>query len=56
MKLYKAIIWIRSSDKPGERVDVLAGSLTEARCKLEAKDGVGSVFDLHSEEDALRPR
>lgn len=56
LKLYKAIIWIRDSDKPGQRVTVVAESLKEAKEKLEAQYGEGNVFDLHNEEDAARPR
>jgi hypothetical protein len=56
MKLYRAIIWIRGSDRPGQRVNVLAETLKEAKEKLEAEYGEGNVFDLHNEEDAARPR
>jgi ribosomal protein L31E len=56
VKLYKAIIWKRDSDKPGERVTVDAENLKEAKEKLESQYGEGTVFDLHNEEDAARPR
>ncbi len=56
MKLYRAMIWVRGSDRPGERVDVLAENLDEAKKKLEAEHGEGNVFHLHNEEDAARPR
>jgi hypothetical protein len=56
VKLYKAIIWTKDSDKPGERVTVLAESLNEAKKKLETDHGEGTVFELHNEEDAARPR
>jgi len=53
---YHAIIWIRDSDRPGQRVSVLAENLKKAREKLEAEHGEGNVFNLHNEEDAERPR
>jgi hypothetical protein len=56
VKLYRAMIWKEGSDAAGERVRVLAESLDDAREKLEAQYGVGNVFDLHNEEDAVRPR
>jgi hypothetical protein len=55
-KLYKAIIWVDGSEKPGQRVSVTADSITEAKQKLEAKYGAGNVYNLHNEEDAARPR
>ena len=56
MKVYRAIIWVRDSTRPGLRVSVLAENLDEAKKKLEAEHGQGTVFDLHSEEDAEKPR
>jgi len=50
------MIWLRDSDRPGQRVSVLAENLKEAREKLEAEYGGGNVFYLHNEEDAERPR
>jgi hypothetical protein len=55
-KFYRAIIWVPGSGRPGQRVGVLAKNLKQAREKLEAEYGQGSVFDLHNEEDAARPR
>lgn len=55
MRIYKAMIW-RSDNKPGERVSVAADSLSDARAQLEREYGVGTVFDLHNEEDASKPR
>jgi hypothetical protein len=55
-KRYLAMVWVRDSDRPGQRVSVLAESLGEAKRKLEAEYGEGNVFDLHNEEDAARPR
>ena len=46
MKLYKAMIWTRDAEEPGQRVSVLAETLTEAKDELEAKYGKGNVFDL----------
>jgi hypothetical protein len=56
MKVYRAMIWIRGSDRPGRRVSVLAETLMEAKEKLEAEYGKGNVFALHNEEDAAQPR
>jgi hypothetical protein len=55
-RLYRAIIWIRGSDRPGQRVSVIARDLDEAKKKLESEYGEGNVFDLHNEEDAAAPR
>jgi hypothetical protein len=48
------MIW--KGDRPGLRVSVFAENLEAAREKLEAEHGEGTVFDLHNEEDAARPR
>ncbi len=56
VRMYHAIIWIRDSDRPSQRVSVLAETLREAKEKLEAEYGEGNVFDLHNKEDAARPR
>ncbi|MCC2963195.1 hypothetical protein LK540_22425 [Massilia sp. IC2-278] len=51
-KLYHAIIWEAGPDVPGKRVAVAAYSLEDARQKLEAQFGKGTVFNLHNEFDA----
>jgi hypothetical protein len=56
VRLYRAIIWMRDSDLPGQRVSVLAENLKEAKKKLEAEHGEGTVFNLHNEEEAARLR
>ena len=56
VKVYKAIICIRDTDGPSRRVSVLAKSLEQAREKLEAEYGEGTVFNLHNEADAAQPR
>ncbi len=56
VKRYLAMVWIRGSDEPGERVSVVAENLTDAMEALEEKYGEGNVFNLHNEEDAARPR
>jgi hypothetical protein len=53
---YRAIIWTSDATRPGQRVTVLAANLDEAREKLERQCGEDTVFDLHNEEDASRPR
>jgi hypothetical protein len=55
-KIYKAMIWDRSPDKPGERVSVLAENLSDAKRQLEEKYGKGNVYDLHNDEDANKAR
>jgi hypothetical protein len=56
LRPYKATIWGADPSAPGQRVNVLAASLGEARAKLEAEHSEGTVFDLHNEEDAARSR
>ena len=56
MKTYKAIIWDEDPDKPGRRVSVPAQSLQDAKKQLEQEYGEGHVFNLHCEEDAVKPR
>lgn len=55
-KIYRAIIWVRGSDRPGQRVSVIARNLDDAKKRLEAEHGEGNVFDLHNEDDAAAPR
>jgi hypothetical protein len=55
-KVYKAMIWIEGSDRPGQRVSVLARNVEEARRKLEREYGEGNVYYLRNEEDAAAPR
>jgi hypothetical protein len=54
LQRYIAMIWV--DEQPGRRVATLAASLAEARAKLEAEYGIGTVFDLHNEKDAAQPR
>jgi hypothetical protein len=56
MRRYKAMIWKPASNLPGRRVSVLATTLEDAKERLEAEYGEGSVFDLHNEDDAAQPR
>lgn len=56
MKLYEAMIWIKDPTVAGQRVSVTAKSLEDAKSRLEAEYGKGTVFDLHSAEDANRSR
>jgi hypothetical protein len=55
-KKYVAVIWCKDPQLPGKRVAVWAVSLDEAKKKLESEHGEGTVYDLHNEEDADRPR
>lgn len=54
MKTYCAIIWTNDPSRAGERVRVAAATLQEAKQKLEAEHGKGTVFDLHNEALRLR--
>jgi hypothetical protein len=56
LREYKAMISEVGSDKWTERATVLATSLEEAREKLEAEYGEGTVFLLHNECDANSKR
>ena len=56
MKTYCAIIWTNDPSRAGERVRVAAATLQEAKQKLEAEHGKGTVFDLHNEDDAGKAR
>jgi hypothetical protein len=56
MKKYKAMIWKDGRNSVGQRAVIMADSLDDARRRLEAKYGEGTVFDLHNEEEANRPR
>ena len=55
VRTYRAVIWTSHSES-GRRVSVQATSLREAMTKLEGRYGTGTVFDLHNENDAARPR
>jgi hypothetical protein len=52
---YKAMIWATPSSV-GKPVTVIAENLDDARLKLEAEFGEGTVFNLHNELDASAPR
>ena len=56
MRLYEAFIWKHESDAVGVRASVLASNLDDARQKLEAEHGEGTVYYLHNEDDANQPR
>jgi len=50
------MIWTKDPGRPGQRVTVFATSLDDARKRLEEEHGEGTVFDLHTEEEANKPR
>jgi hypothetical protein len=56
MKTYTAIIWDSDPNKLGCRVSVVAEDLSDAKRRLEKEYGEGRVFNLHDEEEAVRPR
>ena len=53
---FKALISVKDTGQPGERVSVLASDLIEAKRLLDEKYDSGNVFDLHNEEDGARAR
>lgn len=55
IRKYDALIW-KDDLSIGVRVHVLAVNLEDARQKLEFEYGKGTVFNLHCEEDANKPR
>lgn len=56
MQLYHAIIWTKDETRPGQRVTVLATDVQDAKRRLEAEHGEGTVFNIRNEDDANRPR
>ena len=52
---FHAMVWTKDG-APGVRVEVLARSLEDAKSQLESEHGMGTVFYLHNEDDANRPR
>jgi hypothetical protein len=55
-RLYKAIIFTGKANDSGEWVSVYAKNLVAAKDILDKKYGIGTVFDLHNEEDANAAR
>jgi hypothetical protein len=56
LREWKAMISEVGSDRWLARATVFANSPEEAREKLEAEYGEGTVFLLHNPEDAANPR
>jgi len=56
MKIYHAVIWTNGPDQPGQRITIVADSLSEAEEKLEAEYGTGYEYTLTNEEDAAKRR
>jgi hypothetical protein len=56
IRRFVAMIWTSDAKRPGQRVEVEAADLQEARTKLEAEYGEGNVCNLHNEDDSLRRR
>ena len=50
------MIWHTQAGSVGIRAIVLATSIDDARRKLEEEHGVGTVYDLHHQEEAGKPR
>lgn len=55
-RTYQAMIRVDDPLVPDRKVTVTASSLTDARAKLEAEHGQGTVFNLHNEVDSAKPR
>lgn len=51
---YAAIVWV--GDKPGERVEVIAGTPEEARSRIKEIYGPEVTITIWNEEDANKPR
>jgi hypothetical protein len=47
---------VSTSREPAVRVSVFAESLEDAKTKLEAEHGAGTVWIVWNEEDAQKPR
>ena len=56
LRPYQALISKPGSDSIDARAEVMAANLEDAKVKLEAQYGTGSVLSLWIEEDASRPR
>jgi len=56
LRPYRAIICQPGSNSVGVRVTTVANSLAEAKQQLEKEYGEGTVFNLHNDDDADRPR
>jgi hypothetical protein len=54
--VYNATVWHRLSDKPGERITVIADDLDDAERQLKLKYGDAIDFSLHNEDEADKPR
>ena len=52
VKSYKVIIWIRGSDEPGTRVEILAENMADARARLKAEYGEEATIYLTNDEEA----
>jgi hypothetical protein len=55
-KEYRAIIWTKDPERVGKRVVIWAIDLDTAKQRLEEEYGEGTVFALHNEDDANKPR
>lgn len=53
---YKAIVWTKDPEKPGQRVTVRARNLDEARKLVEEQFGSEITCSIWNEEDANRTR
>lgn len=56
LREYKAIVWTDDPTQPGQRVTLLAKSLTEAREKLKENYGKDLVCTLYNEDDQQKLR
>lgn len=56
MKVYQALVSQSGTHSSVQRVSITARTLSEAKQKLEAEYGKGTVFYLRNEQDAANPR
>lgn len=56
LRPYKAIVWTIDPEQPGQRREVYAFDLDEARALVEIEFGRDCTVTLWNEEDASKPR
>ncbi len=56
LRPYMAIVWTNDPEKPGQRLEVFANSLDDAKSMIKAQFDEEITMSLWNEEDANRPR
>jgi hypothetical protein len=54
-RLYCGVIWCKN-DVPGERFEIFAANLDEAKRIMEERFGEGHIYTLYNPEDAEKLR